>query len=246
MTNRSAFGLLPLVVVASCGSGPTSMPAAPVGAVASAEPSAQKAPAAPAIPATHHAATELDPALATAKAPDVFVARFTTTKGDFLVEVHRDWAPNGADRFYNLIKLGFFDDTRFFRAIEGFMVQFGIASDPQVSLKWRDANIPDDPVTKANERGLLTFAQTGRPNSRTTQVFISYRNNSRLDASGFAPFGKVVKGMDIVDSLYKGYGEGAPEGNGPNQALVQTQGNEYLDREFPQLDHILRTEIATQ
>jgi peptidyl-prolyl cis-trans isomerase A (cyclophilin A) len=245
MTNRPALGPL-FVLLTSCGSGPTSMPAAPVTGTASgsAASSSPAAPAAPAIPATHHAASDLDPALATAHAPETFQARFTTSKGDFVVEVHRTWAPNGADRFYNLVKMGFFDDTRFFRAIEGFMVQFGIAADPQVAAKWRDANIQDDPVTQSNLRGYITYAQTGRPNSRTTQVFVSYRDNSRLDAAGFAPFGKVVAGMDVVDALYKGYGEGAPEGNGPNQALIQSQGNEYLDREFPQLDRILRTDIV--
>jgi peptidyl-prolyl cis-trans isomerase A (cyclophilin A) len=197
-------------------------------------------------PPVHHPATDLDPALATAHAPETFLARFTTTKGDFVVEVHRSWAPNGADRFYNMIKLGLFDDTRFFRAIEGFMVQFGIPGDPQVTAKWRDANIPDDPVTQSNLRGYVTFAQTGRPNSRTTQVFVDYRNNTRLDSAGFTPFGKVIQGMDVVDSLYKGYGEGAPDGDGPNQSLIQSQGNEYLDREFPKLDRILSTQILAQ
>jgi peptidyl-prolyl cis-trans isomerase A (cyclophilin A) len=232
----------------ACGTGPTTMPAvasAP-GESPSSSPLASSLPPSAFAPAVHHAATELDPALATARAPDTFLAKFTTTKGDFVIEVHRDWAPNGADRFYNLVKLGVFDDTRFFRAIEGFMVQFGIAGDPQVAAKWRDANIQDDPVTQSNLRGYVSFAQTGRPNSRTTQVFIDYRNNSRLDASGFAPFGKVVQGMEVVDSLYKGYGEGAPDGNGPNQALVQTQGNTYLDREFPLLDHILGAQVVTQ
>jgi peptidyl-prolyl cis-trans isomerase A (cyclophilin A) len=124
------------------------------------------------------------------------------------------------------------------------MVQFGIAADPQVSLKWRDANIQDDPLTQSNLRGFVTFAQTGRANSRSTQVFINYRNNARLDSANFVPFAKIASGMDVVDSLYKGYGEGAPEGNGPNQALVQGQGNTYLDREFPLLDRILRTEVV--
>ncbi len=244
MTNRSAAWLSPSIAIfAACGSGPTTMPAVPTVPSASASTVASVPPSA-LVPAVRHAATDLDPALATARAPETFRARFTTTKGEFVVEVHRSWAPNGADRFYNLISLGFFDDTRFFRAIEGFMVQFGIPGDPQVSAKWRDATIQDDPVTQSNLRGFITYAQTGRPHSRTTQVFIDYRNNSRLDASGFAPFGEVVEGMDVVDSLYKGYGEGAPEGDGPNQSLVQTQGNEYLDREFPKLDRILSTQIV--
>jgi peptidyl-prolyl cis-trans isomerase A (cyclophilin A) len=239
-----AFPILALLL--ACGTGPTSMPpvaSAPAGSGAASQGS-PAAPAAPAIPAAHHPASDLDPSLATAKAPETFQARFTTTKGDFVVEVHRSWAPNGADRFYNLVKMGFYDDTRFFRAIDGFMVQFGLPGDPQVSAKWRDATIQDDPVTQSNLRGYVTYAQTGRPNSRTTQVFIDYRNNSRLDASGFAPFAKVVAGMDVVENLYKGYGEGAPDGEGPNQSLIQSQGNEYLDREFPKLDRILRTEIV--
>jgi peptidyl-prolyl cis-trans isomerase A (cyclophilin A) len=235
--------LLPLV---ACGSGPTTGPTSPASSglvLVDAPPPASSASHGPAQPAVHHAVAELDPALATAKAPDVFRARFATSKGDFVIEVHRSWAPNGADRFFNLVKMGFFDDTRFFRVIERFMVQYGIPGDPQVSAKWRDAHIPDDPVTQSNARGYVTFAQTGAPNSRTTQVFVDYGDNTRLDASGFAPFGKVVQGMDVVDSLYKGYGEGAPEGGGPSQGRIQTEGNAYLDQEFPKLDRILATQI---
>lgn len=186
----------------------------------------------------------LDPSKASAKAPEVFKARFQTTKGDFVVEVHRDWAPNGADRFYNLVKSGFFDDTRFFRAIDGFMVQFGISGDPAVSAKWRDANIPDDPVKQSNKRGFVTFAQTGAPNSRSTQVFVNYGDNARLDATRFAPFGQVVQGMDVVDSFNKSYGEGAPGGRGPSQALIQSRGNAYLDTSFPALDGVKHAEIV--
>ena len=186
----------------------------------------------------------LDPANAKDKAPDVFKARFTTTKGDFVVEVRRDWAPNGADRFYDLVKLGFFDDTRFFRAVEGFMVQFGLSGDPAVSKKWQQANVTDDPVKQSNARGFITFAQTNMPNSRATQVFINYGDNARLDAMRFAPFGQVVSGMDVVDALYKGYGEGAPMGSGPDQGRVQAQGNAYLDTAFPKLDAIKHAEIV--
>jgi peptidyl-prolyl cis-trans isomerase A (cyclophilin A) len=201
-------------------------------------------PVAPPPPAVHHASPELDVLLATAQAPEVFLADFTTTKGDFVVETHRSWAPHGADRFYNLVKLGLYDDTRFFRAIPDFMVQFGIPADPEVAAKWRDATIADDPVTQSNLRGFLSFAQTGRPNSRTTQVFICFANHPSLDASGFSPFAKVVRGMDVVDNLYKGYGEGAPNGQGPDQLRIQTEGNVYLDREFPKLDRILSTRIV--
>jgi peptidyl-prolyl cis-trans isomerase A (cyclophilin A) len=186
----------------------------------------------------------LDPLKAQTKAPDTFNATFTTTKGDFVVQVHRDWAPNGADRFYNLVKSGFFDDTRFFRAVDGFMVQFGISGDPAVSGRWKDANIQDDPVKGSNKRGFVTFAQTSAPNSRSTQVFVNYGDNSRLDGMRFAPFGEVVKGMDVVDSLYKGYGEGAPGGHGPNQMLIQSQGNAYLDQSFPKLDAVKHAEIT--
>ncbi len=245
----------------ACGSGPTTPLASPASALASASaaPSTSSAPP-PAVPvitpvaseppaapvasaatmeAIKHDPAQLDPSLATAKAPDVFKARFTTSRGAFVIEVHRDWAPNGADRFYNLVKLGFFDDTRFFRVIEGFMVQFGISGDPQVSARWRTANIKDDPVTKSNKRGMVTFAQTSQVDSRSTQVFINFGENGTLDASRFAPFGQVVQGMNVVDALYHGYGEGRPNGNGPDQARIQEAGNAYLDPEFPQLDRIL-------
>ncbi len=186
----------------------------------------------------------LDPANAKDPAPDVYKAKFTTTKGDFVIEVHRDWAPNGADRFYDLVKLGYFDDTRFFRAVDGFMVQFGLSGDPAVNAKWQSANVTDDPVKGSNKRGFMTFAQTNMPNSRSTQVFINYADNARLDAMRFAPFGQVVQGMDVVDSLYKGYGEGAPMGSGPDQGRVQAQGNAYLDKSFPKLDAIKHAEIV--
>jgi peptidyl-prolyl cis-trans isomerase A (cyclophilin A) len=180
----------------------------------------------------------LDPSKAAAKAPDTFRANFSTTKGDFVIEVHRAWSPNGADRFYNLVKMGFYDDTRFFRAVDGFMVQFGISGDPAVNTKWQEQGITDDPVKQSNKRGLVTFAQRPTPNSRTTQVFINYGDNSRLDNS-FAPFGQVVQGMDVVDGFYKGYGEA------PNQALIQSKGNAYLDSAFPNLDGVKHAQIGS-
>lgn len=179
----------------------------------------------------------LDPSKASAKAPDLYKAKFTTTKGDFVVEVHRAWAPNGADRFYNLVKMGFYDDTRLFRAINGFMVQFGITGDGLVNGKWQSANINDDPVTQSNKRAYVSFATRGA-NTRTTQVFINYGDNSRLDATGFAPFAQVTQGMDVVDKFYKGYGEA------PDQGAIQSQGNAYLDAKFPQLDAIKHAEIV--
>jgi len=184
-----------------------------------------------------------DPATLNAPAPAVFKARFDTSKGTFVVEVHRDWAPNGADRFYNLVKNGFFNNARFFRVISGFMVQFGINADPKISAHWEDANIPDDRVTQSNQPGFITFATRG-PNTRTTQVFINYGNNEGLDRQGFAPFGRVISGMQVVTALYSGYGEGAPQGQGPEQGLIQSQGNAYLIKQFPKLDFIKKATIA--
>jgi peptidyl-prolyl cis-trans isomerase A (cyclophilin A) len=234
-----AFAVLP-IAIAACGSGPIPLaqePAAP-------PPATSSAPAPPLPPAVHHTAQELDPALATAQAPEVFFASFSTTKGAFVVEVHRSWAPNGADRFYNLVKLGFYDDTRFYRAVPDFMVQFGLSGDPAVAAMWKNASFKDDPVAQSNLRGFVAFARTGRPNSSATQVFVCYENHPSLDASGFAPFGKVVRGMEVVEDLYKGYGEGAPAGTGPDQYRIEKEGNAYLDREFPKLDRILSTAIV--
>jgi peptidyl-prolyl cis-trans isomerase A (cyclophilin A) len=184
-----------------------------------------------------------NPASLNEKAPATYKVKFDTSKGVFVVEVHRDWAPNGADRFYNLVKNGFYNDTRFFRVISGFMVQFGINGDPKLNRVWRDANIKDDPVKASNTRGMITFATAG-PDTRTTQVFINFGNNAGLDDQGFAPFGQVISGMEVVDSLFAGYGEGAPRGDGPDQGLVQSQGNGYLKKDFPKLDYIKTATIA--
>jgi peptidyl-prolyl cis-trans isomerase A (cyclophilin A) len=178
-----------------------------------------------------------NPASLAEKAPATYKVKFDTSKGVFEVEVHRDWAPNGADRFYNLVKNGFYNDALFFRVISGFMVQFGINGDPKLSRVWRDANIKDDPVKASNKRGNITFATAG-PDTRTTQVFINFGNNTGLDDQGFAPFGQVISGMEVVDALYAEYGEGAPRGDGPDQGLVQSQGNAYLKKDFPKLDYI--------
>jgi peptidyl-prolyl cis-trans isomerase A (cyclophilin A) len=184
-----------------------------------------------------------NPASLNEKAPAVYKVKFDTSKGSFVVEVHRDWAPNGADRFYNLVKNGFYNDARFFRVIGDFMVQFGINGNPKVSQVWQDANIPDDPVKQSNTRGMITFATAG-PNTRTTQVFINFRDNTSLDGQGFSPFGEVVSGMDVVDLLYAGYGEGSPKGHGPNQGIVQSLGNTYLEKAFPKLDYIKTATIV--
>jgi peptidyl-prolyl cis-trans isomerase A (cyclophilin A) len=183
-----------------------------------------------------------NPAALNEKAPASYKARFDTSKGAFVIAVHRDWAPNGADRFYNLVKNGFYDNTRFFRVISGFMVQFGINGDPGVSAHWRAARIKDDPVRQSNKRGTITFATSG-PNSRTSQVFINFVDNSRLDGMGFAPFGQVESGMNVVDRLYSGYGEGAPNGRGPDQGRIQMEGNAYLAKQFPKMDYIKKATI---
>jgi peptidyl-prolyl cis-trans isomerase A (cyclophilin A) len=184
-----------------------------------------------------------DPSLATARAPDTYRVRFETTKGPFVVEVHRAWAPKGADRFYNLVRAGYYDDVAFFRVISNFMVQFGINGDPRVNAAWREARIPDDPVKESNVRAMVTFATSGR-DSRTTQVFVNFKNNARLDGMGFAPFGKVVQGMSVVDSLYSGYGEGAPRGMGPDQGRTQGEGNVYLRSSFPRLDYVKTARVV--
>lgn len=192
-------------------------------------------------PEGHHPAL-LDPSKASEQAPAKFRAKFETTKGNFVVEVHRDWAPSGADRFYNLVKIGFYDNCKFFRAIDGFMVQFGISPYPDVSAVWREATLQDEEVKEGNKRGRITYAMGGK-NSRTTQLFINFQDNSNLDSMGFASFGEVVEGMEIVDSLFKGYGEGAPRGRGPDQGRVQMMGNAYLEDKFPKLDGIVKVTI---
>ena len=187
----------------------------------------------------------LTPGLAIDAAPDLFNVKFTTTNGDFVIAVHRQWAPNGADRLYNLVKVGFFTDVAFFRVMKNFVVQFGIHGDPEVSAAWLEATIGDDKVEESNSRGLVSFADRRSPDTRTTQLFINLAGmNSYLDDEGYAPVGSVIEGLDVVDSLYNGYGDGAPRGTGPSQAAIQTQGNEYLKRDFPQLDYIQSASIV--
>jgi peptidyl-prolyl cis-trans isomerase A (cyclophilin A) len=175
-------------------------------------------------------------------APAVYQARFVTTQGIFIIEVHRAWAPLGADRFYNLVKYGYYNGNSFFRVLPGFVVQFGISPKPALNRIWNHASIKDDPVARTNLRGYVTFATAG-PNTRTTQVFIDLADNSRLDSQGFAPFGQVTQGMDAVDKFYSGYGEGAPEGHGPSQELLTKLGKPYLDKNFPKLDSIKAASI---
>ena len=171
-----------------------------------------------------------DPAM-NQEAPAEYQVKFETSRGDFVIKVTKDWAPQGSNRFYNLVKNGFYDDVRFFRVLPGFVAQFGIQGNPEISAKWRTANIQDDPVKEKNTRGKISFATAG-PNTRTTQVFINYKDNSNLDGMGFSPFGEVIQGMEIVDALYSEYGEGAPMGKGPDQGKIQSEGNAYLVRDF--------------
>jgi len=186
-----------------------------------------------------------NPAALTERAPDVFKARFDTSKGPLVIEVHRDWAPIGADRFYNLVRNGYYDDTRFFRVIDGFMAQIGINGTPSVQQLWRSATIKDDPVKQSNKRGFVSFANAG-PDSRSTQFFISFIDNSKYDRLGFAPFGQVTSGMENVDRLYSGYGDGAPNGTGPIQQKIQTEGNAYLVKEFPKLDYVKKATVENR
>ena len=177
--------------------------------------------------------------------PDTYHVKFETTKGNFIVEVHRDWSPNGADRLYYLVNHKFYDGVRFFRVVKGFMAQFGYHGDPQVTSVWKSMTFPDDAVKESNLRGYMSFAKTGAPNSRSTNLFINYGNNSNLDDMGFSPIGKVIEGMEVVDKLYGGYGEGAPRGAGPSQGKIMQQGNTYLKRSFPKLDHIKKAYILS-
>ena len=180
----------------------------------------------------------LRPALLKDKAPETFQVNFVTTRGEFTVTVTRAWAPIGADRFYNLVKHHFFDNASFFRVIPNFMAQLGVSAYPPVSAAWEKATIKDDPVTQSNKRGYVTFATAGQ-DTRTTQIFINFKDNSRLDRDGFAPFGKVDdQGMKVVDMLYDVYGDGPPQGSGPDQGQIAKQGKPYLDKGWPKLDSI--------
>jgi len=190
-------------------------------------------PGAPKAPAKSAAPSGLmNPGSLKARAPDVYRVKFTTTKGDFVIEVNRAWAPIGADRFYNLVRNGFFTDASFFRVIPGFVAQFGIPANSRIAAAWQNANILDDRVMQSNKKGTITFATTAEPNTRTTQLFLNLADNTPLDSQGFAPFGTVTEGMDVVLNLYGGYGDR------PQQDLIQSQGKAYLDKNFPQLDSI--------
>ena len=171
------------------------------------------------------------------KAPDKFRVKFETSCGDFTVEVQRDWAPLGADRFHELVQAGFYDECRFFRVVPGFVVQWGMNGDPAVYAKWKDREIKDDKVTQSNREGMITFASRG-PNTRTCQLFINLADNQRLDDLGFAPFGKVVEGLDVVQKITSEYGQR------PQQPLIQEEGNAYLKKEFPKMDYIKKATVV--
>lgn len=193
-----------------------------------AQPAPKKAPAS--------SGSLLNPASLHAAAPADFKAEFVTTKGNFVVEIHRDWAPTGADRFYNLVRGGFFTNAAFFRVVPNFMVQFGLNANPAVNSAWRTANLRDDPVKQSNKRGYITFATAG-PNTRTTQLFINFKDNGFLDSQGFAPFGEVVEGMDVVDKINSQYGET------PDQGAITSQGDAYISKNFPNIDKIKSARI---
>ncbi|MBK5294797.1 MAG: peptidylprolyl isomerase [Acidobacteriia bacterium] len=184
------------------------------------------------------------PAPAPVKPPGLYKVKVATSKGDFVIEVHRDWAPQGADHFFELLQTRFYDGVRFHRVVRGFVCQFGINANPKLQQIWGSASIPDDPVKQKNKRGTISYAKLG-PNSRTTQIFINLADNALLDSTGFAPIGKVVEGMDVVGKLYFAYGEVAPRGGGPDPTQIELRGNVYLDRSYPRLDSILRATLET-
>jgi peptidyl-prolyl cis-trans isomerase A (cyclophilin A) len=200
--------------------------------------------AAQAAPAVDPASPLLTPEQLTETAPETYRVRFETSVGALVVQVNRAWSPNGADRFYNLVKNGYYDDTRFYRVVDGFMAQFGLKGNPPIDKAWRDATFPDDPSTESNKRGRITFAHAG-PGTRTNQVFFNFKDNTHLDPSGFTPFGEVVEGLDVMDKIYSGYGELPPAGNGPDYAKAWVQGNKYLDENFPEMTKIISATLES-
>lgn len=178
------------------------------------------------------------------RAPHRFRVKIETTAGNFVIEAHRDWSPHGADRFYELVRKGYYNDSRFFRVVPGRWVQFGISGDPQIAQEWRHRTIPDDPLIEPNSAGFVAFANTG-PDTRSTEVYINTGDNTRNDKeNGFAPFGKVVEGMDTVEKLYGGYGEHSGGGmRAGHQDAMFNGGNAYLDRNFPRLDKLIRATV---
>ena len=210
-------------------------------------PAAAAADEAPAAPISTAGLLHPDAAKLAAPGPDSFVVHVVTSRGPVDIKIHRDWSPRGADRLYYLVSNGFYDNARFFRVINGFMAQIGFAGDPKITAAWESRSINDDPVKHSNTRGTVTFAKTGAPNSRGTQLFINFGNNANLDAVGFPPIGEVTNGMSAVDSLYSGYGEGADMGGqGPLQGKISQQGNAYLTTAFPKLDYIKSARVSQE
>lgn len=231
----AAGAIVAIAQVAAAGQAPATK--APATKAPATKAPATKAPPAPA--AANSKAKLRTPSALNEKAPDTFLARFDTSQGAFVIEVHRDWAPLGADRFYNLVKNGFYDDCRFFRVLSGFMAQVGMNGDPSIQRVWGGANFKDDPVKGSNKRGFVTFAKASVPNSRSTQFFINLVDNDFLDPQGFAPFGQVTEGMTVVDKLYSAYGRN----NVPDQGQITAEGNAYLAKEYPKLDYIRKATI---
>jgi cyclophilin family peptidyl-prolyl cis-trans isomerase len=188
------------------------------------------------------AAEKKPPPEPAAPPPEIYRVLFVTSKGNFVIEARREWAPRGADHFFELVQAKFYDGVRFHRVIRRFICQFGINGNPKLQQLWSTAAIPDDPVQQKNRKGMVTFAKLG-PNSRTTQLFINLKDNLDLDKSGFAPFASVVQGMDVVEKLYFAYGEVAPRGGGPDPTQIELQGNTYLDRTYPRLDSIRKAAV---
>ena len=237
MRSLILIALTALSLAAGCKSADKPAPAKAADDPSAAAPSA--------APAAEHPGLK-DPAQAKESAPATYTVKLETTKGDLLIDVTKEWSPNGADRFYNLVKIGYYNDVAFFRVIPGFMAQVGISGSPAVNAVWREARFPDDPVKQSNLRGYVTFATAG-PNSRTTQFFLNLSDNANLDRMGFSSFGKLrAESLAVLDSLHGGYGEGAPRGRGPSQGRVQTEGNTYLRESFPELDYIKTATIVPQ
>jgi peptidyl-prolyl cis-trans isomerase A (cyclophilin A) len=232
-----SFSLCAALAATVC-PGQTPAPKAPAAAApAAAAPKPRPSPTVGARPVPRVNPKLKNPALANEKAPEMYKAKFTTTKGDFVVSVNRSSAPIGADRFYNLVKIGFFDGAYFFRVVPKFVVQFGIHSDPAISAAWRGANLQDDPIRETNKRGSLSFATAG-PGTRTTQLFINFEDNNRLDSMGFSAFGNVTEGMDVVDKINPEYEQTADQGR------IQSEGGAYLSKTFPRMDKIVSAVIT--
>jgi peptidyl-prolyl cis-trans isomerase A (cyclophilin A) len=246
--SAAAAGFALVVLIAACDKSPApakapdAAPAAPAPVAAATPAEAPEAVPSPPTAAILHP----DAAKVEAAGPDSFSVHVVTSRGKFDAIVRRDWAPKGSDRFYYLVSNYYFDGIRFFRVLPGFMAQFGMSGDTAVNRVWKDKSFADDPVKRSNTRGMLTFANRGSPGTRANQLFINFGNNAQLDAMFFAPIGEVTKGMDVVESLFNGYGEGAPGGAGPDQTRINNEGNSYLTKDFPKLDYIVTARVSQE